>query len=199
VELINTERVTTPENPNGALNIEVKGGSAPYSFSWSNGATTQNIRNINSGLYSLNVRDKYDCKVTATFNVKREKYIPDLEMAKITVGQKLRINDLNFEADSSAITRASYEILDEVYEFLNANPQVSVEIGGHTNTIPPHEYCDKLSAARSKNVAEYLYNRGIDKKRVKYKGYGKREPLTDATSVAGRQRNQRVEIKILDM
>jgi outer membrane protein OmpA-like peptidoglycan-associated protein len=197
IELVSSNRVTTPENPDGSIEVKVSGGAGNYSYSWSNGTTAQNATKLNSGPYALNVRDKNGCQSTATFHVKKEKYIPDLEMGKITVGQKLRINELNFDADSSNITRSNYEILDEVYEFLTANPQVSVEIGGHTNTIPPHEYCDKLSSARAKNVAKYLSDRGIDSKRVKYKGYGKREPLTDATSTAGRQRNQRVEVKIL--
>ncbi len=199
VELVSTQRVTTPDDPNGSLEIKVVGGSSPYNYTWSNGVTTQNISKLSSGLYSLNIKDKNDCRATATFNIKREKYIPDLEMSKIELGQKLRINDLNFIADSSAINSINFEILDEVYEFLNANETVSVEIGGHTNTIPPHEYCDKLSASRAQNVAEYLYQRGIDKKRVTFKGYGKREPLTDSTAAAGRQRNQRVEIKILSI
>ncbi|MBK9733528.1 MAG: OmpA family protein, partial [Saprospiraceae bacterium] len=64
---------------------------------------------------------------------------------------------------------------------------------------PPHEYCDQLSTARAKKVAEFLYNRGISKSRVTFKGYGKREPLTDSTSAQGRQKNQRVEIKIMSI
>jgi outer membrane protein OmpA-like peptidoglycan-associated protein len=197
IELVSTGRVTTPEDPNGTIEINISGGAGQYTYLWSTGATTQNVNKLPSGLYSLTAKDKNGCMSTATFNVKRDKYIPDLEMTKIVLGQKLRINDLNFDSDSSSITRANFEILDEVYEFLNANESVSVEIGGHTNTIPPHEYCDKLSAARSRNVAEYLYDRGIAKSRVAYKGYGKREPLSDSTSLAGRQKNQRVEIKIL--
>ena len=148
---------------------------------------------------SLNVKDKNGCLSTATFNVKREKFIPDLEINKVVVGQKLRINELNFASDSSSITLENFDILEEVYEFLAANPTVTVEIGGHTNTIPPHEYCDQLSTDRAKKVAEFLFERGIAKGRVSYKGYGKREPLTDSTTAQGRQKNQRVEVKILQL
>jgi outer membrane protein OmpA-like peptidoglycan-associated protein len=199
IDLVETIRVSDPAKPDGKIIVNVTGGSGDYSYLWSNGASTQNVENLPSGPYSLTVKDKNGCMVTSSYNVKREKFIPDLEITKIEVGQKLRINELNFEADSAIITQANFDILDEVYEFLNANPQVSVEIGGHTNTIPPHEYCDKLSSNRAANVAEYLYQRGIERKRIQYRGYGKREPLTDSTSVAGRQRNQRVEIKILSM
>ena len=93
----------------------------------------------------------------------------------------------------------NFEILDEVYEFLVKHQKVVVEIGGHTNTIPSHDYCDKLSTARARSVAEYITNRGIDPSRISYKGYGKREPLTESKNAAARKRNQRVEVKILSL
>jgi len=199
VELVANNRLTNPDNPDGSLYVKLGGGSGNYTYQWSNGATTQNLTGIRAGMYILNARDKNGCMATATFNVKREKFMPDLEITKVALGQKLRINELNFAADSSSITQENFEILDEVYEFMVLNPSVVIEIGGHTNTIPPHEYCDKLSASRAKTVAEYLYSRGIPTTRVSYKGYGKREPLTDSTSAAGRQKNQRVEIKIVQL
>lgn len=199
IELIASNRVNNPEKPDGSIIVKVGGGSGDYQYNWSNGQTSLNLVNVKSGQYSLNVKDSYGCMATATFNVKREKFIPDLDMSKIVVGQKLRINELNFAADSSTITQENHDILEEVYEFLNAHPNVTVEIGGHTNTIPPHEYCDQLSTARAQKVAEFLYQQGIDKRRVSSKGYGKREPLTDSVSLQGRLKNQRVEIKILSL
>jgi outer membrane protein OmpA-like peptidoglycan-associated protein len=199
IELVSNNRVNNPDKPDGSVIVKVAGGAGNYTYTWSNGLTTQNLTGARSGPYSLNVKDKNGCMATATFNVKREKFIPDLEINKVTIGQKLRINELNFASDSSSITQENFDILEEVYEFLAANPTVTVEIGGHTNTIPPHEYCDQLSTARAKKVAEFLYERGIAKGRVTFKGYGKREPLTDSTSAQGRQRNQRVEVKILQL
>lgn len=197
VDLVENNRVTNTDKPDGSVLINVTGGAGTYEYNWSNGATTPNLVGVSSGTYSVTIKDKNGCMVSSSYVVKREKFIPDLDMSKITLGQKLRINDLNFESDSSSITQANYDVLEEVYEFLVNSPTVSVEIGGHTNTIPPHEYCDKLSTERAKKVAEFLYKKGIPQSRVTYNGYGKREPLTDSTSSQGRQKNQRVEIKIL--
>lgn len=201
IVITNTEssQVNNPSKPDGKIAISVNGGTSPYQFYWSNNQKTKNINGLSAGLYTITVTDKNGCSNKGDFLVKREKYIPDLEISKVTVGQKLRINELNFKADSSNITSENYDILDEVYMFLNANKSVIVEIGGHTNTIPPHEYCDQLSSARAKGIADYLIKRGIEIKRVSSKGYGKREPLTDSESLQGRQRNQRVEIKILQI
>ena len=90
-------------------------------------------------------------------------------------------------------------MIDEVYDFLRANQNVIIEIGGHTNTIPPHSYCDALSEKRARNVANYLYDKGIRENRLTFKGYGKREPITDDKSRVGKKKNQRVEVKIMSI
>ena len=91
--------------------------------------------------------------------------------------------------------------LDEVFDFLQSNRNIVVEIGGHTNTIPLPEDCDILSSNRAKEVASYLVRKGISPKRIQYKGYGKRQPIikNDRYDLSARQKNQRVEIKILSL
>ena len=74
-------------------------------------------------------------KLLPITKVTRDKILPDLDMKTITVGKTLlRINELYFKADSTEISPESFEVLNELYDFLVANPSVVVEIGGHTNT-----------------------------------------------------------------
>lgn len=80
---------------------------------------------------------------------------------------------------------------------MQRNEAVKIEIGGHTNGVPSVEYCQKLSSARAREVANYIINKGIDKNRVTYKGYGKSKPIASDRTPEGRKKNQRVEIKIL--
>ncbi len=129
--------------------------------------------------------------------VKKPKILQELEREKLREGQTIRIDQLYFAADSSAISSNSSEVLAEIYDFLASNPEVVVEIGGHTNGIPSHEYCDRLSTERAKAVVDYLTEKGIPRKRLEYKGYGKRNPVDTNKTSAGRKKNQRVEIKIL--
>ncbi len=128
-----------------------------------------------------------------------KKILADLDRTKIKKGQTIQIDKLFFKSDSFAITPPSYPVLDEIYGFLVSNPDVIVEIGGHTNNIPSHEYCDNLSAKRARAVANFLFDKGIPKSRVEYKGYGKRNPLVSNATLYGRKKNQRVEIKILSL
>ncbi len=123
--------------------------------------------------------------------------LTELDAKTIKKGQIINVKKLFFAADTSSISEDSHEVLDEIYTFLNQNKQVIIEVGGHTNTIPPHEFCDKLSTERAKSVASYLIAKGIPASRIKFKGYGKRQPLNTKKTASARAMNQRVEIKIL--
>ena len=120
-------------------------------------------------------------------------------LEKMEVGQLIRIKQLNFGVNDHKITSGMHAVLDEIFEFLEGNSDVRIEIGGHTNTLPSDEYCDWLSGNRSYAVAEYLWNKGLAKERVSYKGYGKRKPIDTSGTTAGHKKNQRVEIKILSV
>ena len=133
----------------------------------------------------------------ASNDSQKTKIIKELDKDKIRIGQTIKIENLFFKADSANINPDSYEVLDEIFNFLYVNTDVIIEIGGHTNGIPNEVYCSKLSADRAKKVAEYLYNKGISKDRVKIRGYGKSKPLASDKTLEGRRKNQRVEIKIL--
>lgn len=54
---------------NGSLIIAVSGGTAPYSYAWSNGATIQSISGLSGGSYTLIVTDASACEVTASFTI----------------------------------------------------------------------------------------------------------------------------------
>ncbi len=127
----------------------------------------------------------------------KPKIMKKLDKNSIAIGQTIKINNLYFEADSANLKEDSYEVLDEIYDFLKNNPNVIIEIGGHTNGMPSSKFCNRLSTARAKTVADYLKTKGIAKFRIKYKGYGKTKPLYTNKTASGRRKNQRVEIKIL--
>ena len=131
--------------------------------------------------------------------VAKPKILAELDRNKIKEGQIIQISKLYFEADTFALQDNSFEVLDEIYEFLRENPKVAVEIGGHTNGIPEPEFCDWLSEKRAQEVAKYLVSKGIRNSRLEYKGYGKRKPIATNKTASGRKRNQRVEIKILSV
>jgi outer membrane protein OmpA-like peptidoglycan-associated protein len=123
----------------------------------------------------------------------------ELDIKRIEVGKKIELKALYFNDDSAVITNQSLPALEELYNFLKNNNKVRIEVGGHTNNLPPDFYCDKLSKARAKAINDYLLKKGISSYRLKYRGYGKREPIASNETNEGRKKNQRVEIKILSI
>ncbi len=188
----------TERSTDGKATLEVQGGTAPYTYIWSNGESAQTAVNLGFGLNSVTVTDANGC-VTSTDVDIQKKILPDLTAGMLRSGQTIKIEKLQFEADSSAMMDSSIPVLNEIYEFLEDNPFIVVEIGGHTNGLPSHEFCDRLSTARAKTVADYIVAKGINPKRIVYKGYGKRQPIATNQTPDGRRRNQRVEVKILQI
>ncbi|MCH2022580.1 MAG: OmpA family protein [Saprospiraceae bacterium] len=117
----------------------------------------------------------------------------------LKIGYKFRLDNLNFQADSSSISLNGKKALSELYQFLKANPNIALEIGGHTNGLPKDAFCDELSTKRAKNVVNFLQEEGIDPKRMSYHGYGKRKPIGDNATKEGQKKNQRVEFIITDL
>jgi len=133
--------------------------------------------------------------------VQEKKKIAGLDRKDISKGQTVLIDQLYFKADAIEVSDESYPILEEVYDFLEENDDIVVEIQGHTNGRRgiTNAFCDELSTQRAKEVATYLAERGIASDRLKYKGYGKRKPIATNLTKEGRLKNQRVEIKILSI
>ncbi len=117
--------------------------------------------------------------------------------SSLKVGKKIRLRNLYFQADTSTINKTSFGVLNELSAFLKEYPNFEMELGGHTNNVPEDSYCDSLSLERAKQVFNYLVDRGVPKKQLSYKGYGKKHPIASNETTVGRARNQRVEIKIL--
>jgi outer membrane protein OmpA-like peptidoglycan-associated protein len=114
-------------------------------------------------------------------------------------GKTFEIEDLHFNDGSDTIRPAAFEPLEKLTKQLKRNPKAIIEIGGHTNGLPKPDYCDSLSLGRANSVRNYLVKKGIKPARLKAKGYGKRHPKAKDDTREGREKNQRVEIKILNL
>ncbi|MFK7932328.1 MAG: OmpA family protein, partial [Saprospiraceae bacterium] len=183
----------------GLAEIKVKGGTIPYKTTWDTGELGELAKKLKVGNHSVTVSDGKGCSISETIEIKK-KLLQALQAGRLRAGQTLQLKNLNFPADSTQMTAESLPILEEVREFLQDNPTITLEVGGHTNSTPPAAYCDQLSTARAKNVATYIMEgSGLDPKRISYVGYGKRKPIATNKTADGRRRNQRVEIKVLTL
>lgn len=121
------------------------------------------------------------------------------EISTLAIGQVIELKEINFGMDKYDLDEASKTSLTELRDFLVSNKSVSIELGDHANSLPPTEYCDKLSSNRANAVRDYLIEIGVNPDIVTAKGYGKRVPRTNDLTVNSRIANQRVEVKILSL
>ena len=198
IQVAEQSPVSVKGKRDGIAEASAKGGTAPYLWRWDNDESKAVAKKLIFGKHSLSVTDANGCEATATVSI-GEKAVPELSVSNIRSGQTIQLKKLYFQSDSSNIETSSLPTLDEVFRFLNKNQKVVVEVGGHTNDIPSDEFCDRLSTARAKAVADYLTGKGVDESRVVYKGYGKRKPIVSNRTKVGRAKNQRVELKILSL
>jgi outer membrane protein OmpA-like peptidoglycan-associated protein/tetratricopeptide (TPR) repeat protein len=117
-----------------------------------------------------------------------------LSLSKPEVGTSKTLRNIFFEFGKATFTSESYEELNKMVSFMEANPGVNVEIAGHTDNIGSNAVNKKLSQLRANKVVEYLTGKGIDRRRLNAVGYGEERPIvSNDDEVMGREINRRVE------
>ena len=127
-----------------------------------------------------------------------EFYNLDVSLIKVKVGKKVVLNNILFETGKSVLTASSYTELNRLVNILEDNPLMRIEISGHTDNTGSEALNFRLSESRAKAVVDYLVQKGIDRLRLEFKGYGPQQPIADNKTSEGRKMNRRVEFKILE-
>ena len=110
----------------------------------------------------------------------------------------IRLQDVNFETDKSALLAESLPLLDVVGAVLSKWPELKIEIGGHTDARGSNAHNQKLSEGRAEAVRTYLVGKFPQLKAEQYtvKGYGESRPLVPNTSALNMAKNRRVEFVV---
>jgi outer membrane protein OmpA-like peptidoglycan-associated protein len=125
--------------------------------------------------------------------------LADLGVRQDDLGITLMIENIQFLPDSSILTGAEKEKLDRIGEILQKYPDRDILISGHTALAGTREGRQKISEDRAASVGAYLLAKGVrTKERMVYRGLGADVPIAENSTEAGKSRNRRVEITILE-
>lgn len=115
----------------------------------------------------------------------------------IAEGDKIVLDNIYFEFDQSVLLPASYDELNELGRFLVQNPEIHIQISGHTDNIGTAEYNFRLSQDRAAAVMSYLSVNGIEQERLESRGFGSEYPVDSNETDEGRSKNRRVEFEVI--
>ncbi len=115
----------------------------------------------------------------------------------LPTGTPIALNNVLFETGCSSLLTESYPTLQELATFMKNNPEVKVDILGHTDNQGDSTMNMNLSRSRAEAVVNYIISNGIDPSRLNATGFGATKPIAGNDSEQGRQKNRRVEIVII--
>jgi outer membrane protein OmpA-like peptidoglycan-associated protein len=159
--------------------------------------------------YALNVSYPGYTFFSQNFNMRNPEGLEaihmDVPMVPIVSDQPVLLANVFFDLNKSTLRPESFIELNKLVEFMNSNPKIRIEIGGHTDSRGTNNL--ELSQSRAKSVFDYLVAKGIDKARLEHKGYGASQPVYSDDYIKGlssdkekenaHQANRRTEYKIL--
>jgi OOP family OmpA-OmpF porin len=107
------------------------------------------------------------------------------------------IRPILFDFDSAVVKPESYNLIDEIVDQMMSLPRLKLEIQGHTDNVGSEEYNQNLSETRAKAVYDELIARGVEKNRLRWRGFGMSMPIAPNDTEKGRTKNRRTQFVII--
>jgi OmpA-OmpF porin, OOP family len=120
-----------------------------------------------------------------------------IRVAAVEENTTINLNNVFFDFDRATLKAESFPELDRIADLMKEKTAMEIEVSGHTDAMGPEQYNLTLSQRRATAVVNYLEKKGIDKSRLNVQFFGESKPADSNDNKEGRQRNRRVEFKIL--
>jgi outer membrane protein OmpA-like peptidoglycan-associated protein len=121
----------------------------------------------------------------------------DLLLVPIEIGESIQLKNVFFVQSKAQLMTESYPELDRLVKIMKDNPTIEIELSGHTDNRGAANANLQLSEQRVEAVKQYLIEKGVAAKRITGRGYGGSRPIAPSDTEENRQRNRRVEFKIV--
>ncbi len=120
-----------------------------------------------------------------------------IELEKVKPGTFI-LENIFFEKSKSSLKKSSLVELNKVLKLMQINPDLKIQISGHTDSDGDDDFNLELSINRAKSVVNWLIENNIDQNRLSFKGYGETRPLEENNSIANKAKNRRTELTIIE-
>lgn len=167
--------VTRSEERNGQFKLLMEANESAYLY----------IKKKGYLLYKANLDELFDSTGVA-----------EIPLVPLKVGERIVLTDILFEFNSAELDAKATKELDQAVAFLLDNPEVKIEIGGHTDSQGNDDYNIKLSDSRAASVYHYFLKKNVPKENLVFKGYGESQPIAVGTDASQAALNRRIELII---
>ena len=120
-----------------------------------------------------------------------------IELEKVKPGTFI-LENIFFEKSKSSLKKSSLVELNKVLKLMQINPDLKVQISGHTDSDGDDDFNLELSINRAKSVVNWLIENNIDQNRLSFKGYGETRPIKENNSITNKAKNRRTELTIIE-
>ncbi|QQS34718.1 MAG: OmpA family protein [Ignavibacteriales bacterium] len=118
---------------------------------------------------------------------------PEDDVVKINV--PIVLEGITFATGKADITPESENTLRKALKTMTTYPEITVEIGGHTDNVGSDKSNQKLSEARANSVRDWLVRQGVAPERITAVGYGEAKPIAPNDTPENKQKNRRIEFR----
>lgn len=122
--------------------------------------------------------------------------IQSADVTKPEMSKPVILKNIFFETGSAELLPISLSELDRLKSLLEENPNLRIQINGHTDNVGSEVDNLNLSTARAKSVYDWLIEQNITQNRLRFKGFGESQAIADNETSAGRRTNRRTEFVI---
>jgi outer membrane protein OmpA-like peptidoglycan-associated protein len=151
--------------------------------------------------YAFNVNRRgylfYSDNFSLSKNNSDSVFIVNIPLQPIEKGATIVLKNIFFETGNFALRNESKSELDKLVTLLNDNPNLKIQIDGHTDNVGQEKDNLLLSTNRAKSVVGYLLSKAVKADRLTYKGLGSTKPVADNATEQGRALNRRTELSII--
>jgi outer membrane protein OmpA-like peptidoglycan-associated protein len=151
--------------------------------------------------YAFNVNRKGYLFFSENFSLSQKisdsTYNIDIPLQPLEANAAVILKNIFFDVNSYELKPQSTTELDMVVMLLKENPTLKIQIGGHTDNVGKPADNLKLSNDRAQAVVKYLVTKGVDIKRLSFRGYGAAQPIAGNITDEGKAQNRRTELKVI--
>lgn len=156
-----------------------------------------NTRSLKEGYFTLS----NPVKTSTKGKKKSETFTANFILDKLVIEKPIVMENIYYDFDKWFIRPDAALELDKLVTILKDNPKISIELGSHCDSRGADKYNLVLSDKRAQAAVEYIITRGIDSKRMKWKGYGETKHVNGCTNGVEcteeeHQKNRRTEFKV---